>query len=265
MTDQVEYLSSHDYTWHTKKAILQAVSLLERHNNVAILQTSRKSSKMVSQYIKLTWQKPFQMQTAPEFRVEIFKRNVFSRYYKKEQTHLWIFIEYSAGYLRDDQHLILSMTSFLRGTVVGRNDRHFEKHSGKEHQSRLNLHFHSLGITRNQNLSFFREFFKEIMDNQFFLCLIDSCSFTPASEESMANNWLISVIDGQLIAQVFVIINCHQHRLTSITNINRSALQPLVFNWQILNREDFLLEVTEGYLLFWLGCDVLADHGKATI
>ena len=57
---------------------------------------------MVSQYIQLTWQKPFQMQITPEFRVEIFKRNVLSRYYKKEKTHLWICIEYSAGYLRDD-------------------------------------------------------------------------------------------------------------------------------------------------------------------
>ena len=159
----------------------------------------------------------------------------------------------------------LSMTSFLRGTAVGSNDRPFDKHRGKGRQSRLKVYFYSLGTTRNQNLSFSREVSKKLIDNKVFLCLTDSCSFTPACEESMANNRLISVIDGQLIAQVFVIINCHQHRLTSITNINRSALQPLVFNWQILNREDFLLEVTEGYLLFWLGCNVLADHGKATI
>ena len=161
--------------------ILQVVSLLQRHNNAAILQTSRKSSKMVSQYIQLTWQKPFQMQITPEFRVEIFKRNVLSRYYKKEKTHLWICIEYSAGYLRDDQHLILSMTSFLRGNVVGSNDRRFDKHSGEEHQSRIKLHFDSLGITRNQNLFFSLEVFKKIMDNKVFLCLIDSCSLTPGS------------------------------------------------------------------------------------
>ena len=86
---------------------------------------------MVPQYIQLTWQKPFPMPTTPEFRVEIFKRNVLSRYYKKEQTHLWICIEYSAGYLRDDQHLILSMISFLRETIVGSNDRRFDKHSRK--------------------------------------------------------------------------------------------------------------------------------------
>lgn len=78
--------------------------------------------------------------------------------------------------LRDDQYLILSMTSFLGGTVVGSNKRRFDKHSGKEHQSRLKLHFDSLGITRNQNLSFLRE-----VDSKVFLCLIDSCSLTPGS------------------------------------------------------------------------------------
>ena len=52
------------------------------------------------------------MKIAPEFRVEIFKRNVLSRYYNKEQTHLGICIEYSAGYLREDQDFIWSMTSF---------------------------------------------------------------------------------------------------------------------------------------------------------
>ena len=131
--------------------------------------------------------------------------------------------------MRDNQHLILSMTCFLRGTVVGSNDRRFDKHSGKEHQSRLKLHFDSFGITRNQNLSFLREVFKNIMDSKVFLCLIDSCSLTPGSSESMAHNRLITAIDGQLIAQVFMIINCHQNRLTSITNINRSALLTLVF------------------------------------
>ena len=100
------------------------------------------------------------MQIALEFRVEIFKRNVLSRYYKKEQTHLRICIEYSAGYSRDDQHLILNMTSFLRGTVVGSNDRRFDKHRGKEYQSRHKLHFDSLGITRNQNLSCVNSFKK---------------------------------------------------------------------------------------------------------
>ena len=62
------------------------------------------------------------MKIAPGFRVEIFKRNVLSRYYNKEQTQLRICLEYSAGYLRNDQDLILSMTSFLRGTGVGSND-----------------------------------------------------------------------------------------------------------------------------------------------
>ena len=38
-----------------------------------------------------------------------------------------------------------------------------------------------------------------------------------------------------------------------------------LFVLRTLNREDFLLEVTEGYLPFWLGSKVLADHGKATI
>ena len=82
---------------------------------------------MVSQYIQLTWQKPFQMQATPEFRVEIFKRDVLSRYYKKEQTQLRICVEYPAGYLRDDQYMILSMTCFFGGTVVGNNDRRLYK------------------------------------------------------------------------------------------------------------------------------------------
>ena len=46
------HMTTHDYTWHTSKVfwmvILQAVSLLQRHNNAAILRTSRKSSKMIN-------------------------------------------------------------------------------------------------------------------------------------------------------------------------------------------------------------------------
>ena len=84
--------------------ILKAVSRSQRHNDSAILQTSRKSlSKAVSQHIQLTWQKPFPMKIAPEFRVEIFKRNFMSRYTITKNKHLWVCIEYSAGYLPHDQ------------------------------------------------------------------------------------------------------------------------------------------------------------------
>ena len=99
------------------KIILQAASLLLSHNNAAILLTSRKSlPKVVSQCIqKLTWKKPFLMRFAAECRVEIFKRNILSRYYSKEQTQFCD--EYSAGYLRDhDQDLVLHTKS--QGVMV---------------------------------------------------------------------------------------------------------------------------------------------------